>query len=94
MFEALGQAFAKACKTPTDARTVRTAVVAKIVILEENVKPVFFGTDGVHVETVLHWYEKGRCVRWLQGVACCRGALAFAHCCRETWSCDCVGGQR
>ena len=34
MFEALGQAFAKA-KTPTDARTIRTAVVAKMMILEE-----------------------------------------------------------
>ena len=47
MFEALGQAFAKAGKTPTDARTVRTAVVAKMMILEENFKPVFCGTDGV-----------------------------------------------
>ena len=33
MFEALGQAFAKAGKTPTDARTVRTAVVAKMMVL-------------------------------------------------------------
>ena len=30
MNKALGQAFPKASKTPTDARTVRTAVVAKI----------------------------------------------------------------
>ena len=47
MFEALGQAFAKAGKTPTDARTVRTAVVAKLMVLEENFKPVFCGTDAV-----------------------------------------------
>ena len=46
MFEALGQAFAKAGKVPTDARTVRMAVVAKMTILEENFKPVFCGTDG------------------------------------------------
>ena len=46
MFEALGQAFAKAGKTPTDARTVRTAVVAKMMILEEIFKPVFCGTEG------------------------------------------------
>ena len=39
------QAFAKARKTPTDARTVRTAVVAKMVVLEENLKPVFCETD-------------------------------------------------
>ena len=32
MFEALGQALAKAGKTPTDARTVRTAVVAKMMV--------------------------------------------------------------
>ena len=36
MFEALGQAFAEAGKTPTNTRTVRTAVVAKMMILEEN----------------------------------------------------------
>ena len=36
MFEALGQAFAKAGKTPTDARTVRTAVVAKMMVVEES----------------------------------------------------------
>ena len=36
MFEALGQAVAKSSKTPTDARTVRTAVVAKNMVLEEN----------------------------------------------------------
>ena len=41
MFEALGQAFAKAGKTPTDARTVRTAVVAKMMVLEENVQACF-----------------------------------------------------
>ena len=46
MFEALDQALAKASKTPTDARTARTAVVAKMMVLEENVKPVFCGTDG------------------------------------------------
>ena len=33
-------------KTPTDVRTVRTAVVAKMMVLEENFKPVFCGTDG------------------------------------------------
>ena len=43
MFDALGQALAKAGETPIDARTVRTAVVAKMVILEENFKPVFCG---------------------------------------------------
>ena len=46
MFEALGQAFAEAGKSPTDARTVRTAVVTKMMILEENFTPVFCGTDG------------------------------------------------
>ena len=45
MFEALGQALAKAGKTPTDARTARTAVVANMMVLEENVKLVFW-TDG------------------------------------------------
>ena len=45
MFEAPGQAFAKAGK-PTVAGTVRTAVVAKMMILEENSMPVFCGTDG------------------------------------------------
>ena len=40
MFGALGQAFAKAGKALTDARTVRTAVVAKMMVIEENVKPV------------------------------------------------------
>ena len=38
---------AKAGETPTDARTLRTAVVAKMMVLEENIKPVFCGTDGV-----------------------------------------------
>ena len=46
MFEALGQASAKAGKTPTDVRTVRTAVVAKMMVLEENFNPVFGGTGG------------------------------------------------
>ena len=46
MLEALGQAFDKAGKAPTDARTLRTAVVAKMMIFEENFKPVFCGTDG------------------------------------------------
>ena len=47
MFEALVQAFAKAGKAPTYARTVRTAVVAKMMVLEEKIKPVFCGTSGV-----------------------------------------------
>ena len=36
MLEALGQAFAQAGKAPTDVRTVRTAVVAKMMVFEEN----------------------------------------------------------
>ena len=36
MPEALGQASAKAGKTRTDAGTVRTAVVAKMMLLEEK----------------------------------------------------------
>ena len=51
MFGALGQAFAKAGKVPTDARTVRTAVVAKMMTLQEFFKPVF-------------WHENGRGVGW------------------------------
>ena len=86
MFEAVGQAFAKASKTPTDARTVRTAVVAKMMVLQENFKPVFCGTDGAGEPSTWRRYctgmKKGRGVGWLQGVACCRGALEFAHCCR------------
>ena len=96
MFEALGQAFAKAGKAPADARTVRTAVVAKMMVLEENFKPVFCGTDGAGETCTWRRYctgmRKDEGEGWLQGVACCRGALEFAHCCRETWSCDCVGG--
>ena len=69
-FEALGQAFANAGKTPTDARTVRTAVVAEMMVLEENFKPVFCGIDGTGEpctwKRVLHWHEKGRGVGWLQ----------------------------
>ena len=96
MFEALGQAFAKADKAPTDAGTVRTAVVAKMMILEENFKPLFCGTDGAGGPGPWRRCCTGMRmdgdVGWLQGVACCHGALKFAHCCRETWSCDCVGG--
>ena len=56
MFEALGQAFAKASNTWTDARTATTAVVAKMMVLEK-IQACFLwdrwcGRD-VHVETVL-----------------------------------------
>ena len=98
MFEALCQAFAKAGKAPTDARTVRTAVVAKMMIQRGTFQACFLWDRwcgrAVHVETVLHWHEKGRGVGWLQRIASCRGALEPAHCCCETWSCDIAGGQR
>ena len=96
MLEALGQAFAKAGKTPTDARTVRTAVVAKMMFLEANFKPVFCGTDGAGETCTWKRYCTGMRKDGVWGgckeLLCCRGALDFAHCCRETWSCDCVGG--
>ena len=82
MFEALGQAFAKAGKTPTDARTVRTAVVAQMMVHEENVKSVFCGTDGAGETCTWKRYCTG--IR-KDGVWDGRGALEFAHRCCETW---------
>ena len=41
MFEALDHAFARAGKTPTDTRTVRTAVVAKVMVLGEKFQACF-----------------------------------------------------
>ena len=76
MFEAPGQAFAKAGKTPTDARTVRTAVVAKMMILGEIFKPVFCGTDGAGEPCTWRRYCTGmRKDGVWQRTAGCRGAL-------------------
>ena len=96
-FEALGQAFANAGKTPTDARAVRTAVVAKMITLEEKFKPVFCGTDGAGEPCTWRRYCTGM---RKDGVwSGCKELLAAtelesAHCCGETWSSNCADGQR
>ena len=94
MFEVLGHAFAKGGKTPTDVRTVRTAVVAKMMILVENFKPVFCGTDGAGEPCTWRRYCTGMRKDGVWGG--CRELLAaeelwkFVHRCCETWSSDCV----